>query len=182
MTSLRLLSASVAAVVLFQLIPAASGQENEKAELYASFGGLRAEGSKDWNFAYVVGGTYDAFKKPEFPLAFEFFESVKNESSSSSAVDFFGGGMRFGGKVQPLFGSITGGFAKFVSRYSYWTGSQYAVAEQTLTKAAVSFTGGANIPLGADYKWGVRVEARGIKVQDVQPWMYQVGGGMFYRW
>jgi len=158
-------------------------------EILVTAGGQRFEGGSQWALGTTLGYAHNAFNKPNLPLLFEYnggvFTSNSEYSSSASSMHYIGGGVRIGGSKQTRgvvpFAGFTVGGARSTTETLFSIDNRSSRITATGTIAAISVSGGLNIPVSP--RWGVRVDVRGITGLENagSGWLYQFGGGIYYR-
>lgn len=174
--------------VLVVLSTPMQAQTNDVAlpagELSVWAGGAGFDDSAHSTIGVNVGYAHNTFHNPNLPLLIEYTEIGTDSSpfAFTPRMSYFGAGLRFGGaragkKFHPYW-SMAGGINHFQLNVDYPVRDSNPFTKASANRPSVGMALGINI---GGNQWGIKAEFRGNKTKDLNPWIYQLGAGIYYR-
>jgi hypothetical protein len=149
-----------------------------KAEVYGSVTGVKFRSAPRWYPGSAFGLAVDILHRPQTPIILEYAAGAESATGSNLPVghNYAGAGLRIHG-VGGVFGSVSAGYGKVDNGPSSFNGVDLG---NKTSGPALSIAGGSNIAIKPN--WGIRAEARATGIHTaIQQWIFQVGGGLYYR-
>jgi hypothetical protein len=165
-------------VLLLFLVPSiALGQDPKplgKGEFYGALNVAKAKGGQEW-FPGASFGLALPVVSQRVPVLVEYVSGASSNTTPQITLRFVGAGIRI--DQGSLFGAVTAGAAHYADGLAF-NGTDVA---SSTGGAAMSLSGGVNWTVKPH--WGVRGEVRTTTVftTGASQWLYQFGGGLFYR-